>query len=362
MKNKSKQSAFFNQPVLIGLFIVLAGVFLALLGSATFSNAVAQGKGKAPPQLPRAQLPSDARTAGRITGISNTQKGSAAPTDALWYNGDFNGEATGNGLANQENVVGSGEFSHVYDDFNVTDSGGWDIDSVFSNNLSSTSMTGATFEIRSGVSVGNGGTLIASGTTMTPVITPTGRSGFGFTEFMVEITGLSIHLDPGTYWLNVAPIGGATGQAFNSTTAGASCIGTPCGNNDNAFWDSPNFFGVNFVSTNDPNVCFPPNVCPDFSMGVNGTVSGGGTPTPTPGQIHLNLNQRRFQERVLVRLKWTGVTTNSVKIFRNGAPIAQVPSVPNTYTDTLTEHGSFTYKVCEPNTGNCSNEKHVIGP
>src|SRR6266576_1381970 len=42
MKKKStNQSAFFNLRVLIGLFIVLAGVFLALAGSGTFS-ALAQ--------------------------------------------------------------------------------------------------------------------------------------------------------------------------------------------------------------------------------------------------------------------------------------------------------------------------------
>src|SRR5205807_10224878 len=41
MKKSTNQSAFFNLRVLIGLFIVLAGVFLALAGSGTFS-ALAQ--------------------------------------------------------------------------------------------------------------------------------------------------------------------------------------------------------------------------------------------------------------------------------------------------------------------------------
>src|SRR5438876_9891319 len=45
MKKKSSQSAFFNLRVLIGLFVVLAGVFLALFGMGAFSNAFAQGKG-----------------------------------------------------------------------------------------------------------------------------------------------------------------------------------------------------------------------------------------------------------------------------------------------------------------------------
>jgi hypothetical protein len=43
MKKKStSKSVFFNLRVLIGIFIVLAGVLLALLGMGTFSNASAQ--------------------------------------------------------------------------------------------------------------------------------------------------------------------------------------------------------------------------------------------------------------------------------------------------------------------------------
>ena len=44
MKKKSSQSAFFNPRVLIGLFVLLAGVFLALVGSGAFSSVFAQGK------------------------------------------------------------------------------------------------------------------------------------------------------------------------------------------------------------------------------------------------------------------------------------------------------------------------------
>ena len=119
---------------------------------------------------------------------------------------------------------------------------------MFSNNLADTNVTGASWEIRQGISEGNPGTLIAGATTLTPTVTPTGRNGFGFNEFTVEATGLSVHLDPGTYFLNVTPIGDLTGRSFNSTTVGANCVGTPCGNNQNAFWNS-NFFGFNWTST-----------------------------------------------------------------------------------------------------------------
>src|SRR6476620_8137650 len=43
-KKKSSQSAFFNVRVLIRLFIILAGIFVALLGLGRLSNALAQPK------------------------------------------------------------------------------------------------------------------------------------------------------------------------------------------------------------------------------------------------------------------------------------------------------------------------------
>jgi hypothetical protein len=190
----------------------------------------------------------------------------ATPAGALWYNGDFDGV---NGLANEQDTsLGAGQFASIYDDFNVPDGPGWDVASVFSNNLADTGVTGASWEIRQGISEGNPGTLIAGATTLTPVVTATGRSGFGFTEFTVEATGLSVHLDPGTYFLNVTPIGDLTGRSFVSTTVGANCVGTPCGNDQNAFWNS-NFFGFNWTLTG--NQGFPY----DFSMGVNGPSGGG---------------------------------------------------------------------------------------
>jgi hypothetical protein len=191
------------------------------------------------------------------------------PPGALWYNGDFDFV---DGLANEQDTFAQG-YSHIYDDFNVPDSGGWNVTSVFSHDLISTTVIGATWEIRSGVSSGNPGTIVASGTTVTPVITPTGNNAFGFDEFQVEVTGLNVNLDGNgnTYFLNVTPIGSLDGgRSFDSTTSGANCIGTPCGNNSNSFWDS-DLFGVFFVPTNTAGSQFH-----DFSMGVNGSVNGGG--------------------------------------------------------------------------------------
>ena len=180
----------------------------------------------------------------------------------LWYNGDWDGIQ---GLSNEQDTsLGSGQYAHTYDDFNVTDGAGWQVGAVFSNNLTDTNITGATWEIRQGISPGNGGILIASGMTATPLVTATGRSGFGYTEYSVQVSGISVHLPQGNgYFLNVTPIGDLTGRSFVSTTSGANAVGQPPGNNQNAFFDS-NIFGLSFVPTGDPALGQPY----DFSMGL----------------------------------------------------------------------------------------------
>jgi PEP-CTERM motif len=194
----------------------------------------------------------------------NTTAIAQAPPGSLWYNGDFNGV---NGLSNERNtlIIQAG----VYDDFNVTGGPFWNVTAVFSDNLENTVITGADWEIRTGLSNGNAGTLIASGTTNSPVVTPTGRSGFGFTEYMVEVTGLNVFLpmlpSGQHYWLNVTPVGDGTGGIYNSTTSGLDCVGTPCGNDQNAFFNST-YFGTYFTSTANEGQPY------DYSNGVIGTV------------------------------------------------------------------------------------------
>jgi hypothetical protein len=68
-----------------------------------------------------------------------------------------------------------------------------------------------------------------------------------------------------------------------------------------------------------------------------------------------------FNRRLVVHLRWTGATTPSVDIYRNGVRIARVQN-SGTYSDTLIEHGTYTYQVCEAGTRNCSNEVTVSGP
>jgi hypothetical protein len=205
------------------------------------------------------------------------------PPGALWYNGDMNGSPDGFGLANQ---IGFGandscfreDPSQIYDDFTVPGPFAWNVTEVFSDNIIGpcTIISGVIWEIRKGVSAGNPGIVIASGFTLTPTVTPTGRVGYGVQEDgenRVTVTGLNLFLSPGQYWLSVTPFGsgGFCGTGFcedepfseNSVTVGADCVGTPCGNDGNAFIKSPADF---WAPTTTHGSQYS-----DFAMGVVGT-------------------------------------------------------------------------------------------
>ena len=221
--------------------------------------------------------------------LARAERQRPGPPGTLWYNGDLNGSPNGIGLWNQ---IGAGfqcgpDPAQIYDDFTVPGPFAWNVTEVFSDNLiyflghGSFTISAAVWEIRQSVSAGNPGIVIASGFTLTPTVTATGRTlynnGFDI-EYRVTVTGLNLFLSPGQYWLNVTPIAGYAFADFfecddsdfmqNSVTIGADCVGTPCGNNGNAFIKSPADFWTPTTSWGSQYV--------DFAMGVVGTSNPGG--------------------------------------------------------------------------------------
>lgn len=194
----------------------------------------------------------------------------AARADVLWYNGDTTELANGEvGLAN----VVEGSINYVpgtyltYDDF-VVPSGSWLIDSAWSNDemTSGFAATEAYWEIRSGVSAGNGGTLLYSGTSAATQ-TDTGQNYYGNELYTIGVTGLDISLGPGTYWLTLAPVDGSnTYSSYVSTTTGLNAVGNPPGNDGHSFFNAP---GYDWVPASG-QVDYSPA---DFSMGVGGTTA-----------------------------------------------------------------------------------------
>ena len=204
--------------------------------------------------------------------------GATRADTVLWYNGDFN---LFSATANELNTTVTD--ARVYDNFTVTAAHGWMIDRIWSNNLMNFGgVTLAEWTIRSGVSSGNGGSVVASGVGSAMQVA-TGRLFQDYSEYTIAIDGLNIKLGAGTYWLQVTPIGSGNGRSLNSSTLGLNAVGNPAGNDNNVFFTS-NFFGPEFFLLLDSGNAQPTN---DVSMGVAGMVNVSSVPELGSGTMAL---------------------------------------------------------------------------
>jgi len=123
-----------------------------------------------------------------------------------------------------------------------------------------------------------------------------------------------------------------------------------------AFTDSEQV-SATATPTPTPTATVPPSPTPTPTA----TSTPTPTPTPTPGAITLAANGHKVHGFDTVDLSWSGATSSMVDIYRNGVVIATVPSAPGSYTDNTGQKGraTFTYKVCEAGTQNCSNQVTV---
>jgi hypothetical protein len=176
------------------------------------------------------------------------------------YTGDFDpNNPNADALANENDAIVNGMpyGAAAYENFIVSGHQKWII-GFWTNNLMNVAPGGAYWELRMDVSEGNGGTIIASGTSTGDrfYYTPTGRSAFGLLEYTnhADIGDYFIPLDPGTYWYAVVPQApGQSGRSFNTNTFGKNGDGEFIQNQQ--YWNS-SFFGVSFTNANNVGV-FP---------------------------------------------------------------------------------------------------------
>ncbi|MGA2135195.1 MAG: hypothetical protein ABSH50_23155 [Bryobacteraceae bacterium] len=213
--------------------------------------------------------------------------------DCLFYGGDFLYNPLyppfiPNALANETTVEvpGSPFGAATWVPFTVPAGQTWGVTGLFTNNLATygvldqgTEPTAVAYwSINEGVFAGNGGTVVDSGTSPA-TSTPTGRAAFGQTEFTVEVTGLSVVLKPGTYWMAVVPICSNTANPYcegvffesdveyiNTTPTNAVGVAETV---DASFFDSP-YFGQNFEPANGSLGACLGSGCDAFSAGVLG--------------------------------------------------------------------------------------------
>jgi hypothetical protein len=197
----------------------------------------------------------------------------------LYYTGDFNSSnSNANGLANEADLIVPD--SHIYTAIPFYHPNGASVTGLFVNSLDTVGVEDPAmdpWDIRTGVSSGNGGTSAASGTAKS-TDTPTGRSGFGLTEYTHLVKFKAVTLTKkGKYWTNVTP------QCTNANDSNCGSaryfesdeeddpnpinhVGTCKNILGDSFWNSTSF-GENWVLTG-PSVCGIG--CDEFSTGVLG--------------------------------------------------------------------------------------------
>jgi hypothetical protein len=215
----------------------------------------------------------------------------AACSPCLYYSGDFNpGDPNANALANEEDAIVNN--ASIYTP--VTPDQQWSVTGLFENTLSQLTPTSVSWEIRTGVSEGNGGTLYASGSGA-PTQTATGRSGVGYTEYTDSVAiSPAVTLQAGvTYWINVTPVCTAcAGRAFESNVpaaGGANHVG-PADVLNLSYFNS-SFFGANFTNTNNEGTF------PLFSFGIAGTLATG-TITVTKHLVSIPSDTAKFNLQI----------------------------------------------------------------
>jgi hypothetical protein len=199
----------------------------------------------------------------------------------FFYGGDLNPEDINAAGMSDENTLlivgGSGTYGAVSLPFQAA------LQGIVFNVQSSDAFDPqtATYDIRTGVSEGNGGRVVQSGSGKIQ-IQATGRNFLGFNEYAIAIHFPTVTLHPGVeYWFNVEP------QCLNGAQDGSCNFGrffvsnTTQGTNNIRGLDQPqhsmflnsSFFGFTWANWCDPSLGFTPGECNLLSYGLVGTIN-----------------------------------------------------------------------------------------
>lgn len=193
---------------------------------------------------------------------------STASAQVQFYNGDLNGADA----LTSESTPGWVE-SMVYENFTVT-GGGMYVTGIFGTFISDGAWTSADWEVRSGITPGNGGSLLFSGTGAADrVFTGT---ALGYNVYESALRGLSFFLAPGEYWFGLSPIGTGQGQVFLAATSGLNAVN---GNLDGDSFLNSSTFSQNFSQDYNGDI--------NYSLGVEGRLADPSSTVPEPATMTL---------------------------------------------------------------------------
>jgi hypothetical protein len=197
----------------------------------------------------------------------------------LFYGGDFNvTDTNAAGLSDEDTLLVLG--SSTYAAYNVPSGVNVGITGILVNVQSSVNFDPktASWDVRTGVSEGNGGTGVASGSG-TITVASTGRNFVGLNEYTVLVRIPTLYLAAGEYWFNVTPecTNGAkdgscyVGRIFLSNTTqntnGVFAGAQPAG----SMFLNSSVFGFTWANWCDAALGLNSNQCRAASFGLTGT-------------------------------------------------------------------------------------------
>jgi hypothetical protein len=197
----------------------------------------------------------------------------------LFYGGDLNvTDPNAAGLSDENTLLIPG--SQTYAAYNVPSGVNVGVTGILFNVQSSVNFDPqtASYDIRTGVSEGNGGTSVASGTGSITVAA-TGNNFIGLNEFTVLVRFPVVYLGAGEYWFNVEPqcTNGATdgscyeGRIFASNTT-QNMHGVLAGAQpDGSAYLNSSYFGFTWANWCDSSLGLNSDQCRAVSFGLLGS-------------------------------------------------------------------------------------------
>ena len=181
---------------------------IAVVGSLLTVSALAQNTKK--PAIPTLVKSQGALKGNFPTGLPALTPPSYCAPVCLFYGGDTNPSSPDdNGFANENTLlVGN---TTVWGAFTIPSGQLWWVEGLFINTIADgydgLDPSTSSWTIATGVSEGNAGTVLASGTSTAAgtSFVPTGRLPFGFTEYTLKVKIPQQIIGPGTYWVNITP-------------------------------------------------------------------------------------------------------------------------------------------------------------
>jgi hypothetical protein len=207
----------------------------------------------------------------------------AACSPCLFYGGDLNPtDPNADGFSDENTLLIVGG-SQTYGAVSIPSGPNANVTGILVNVLATAAFDPftAVYDIRQGVSEGNGGTDISTGSGSVSV-TATGRIAFGLYEYTVAVSFPAVTLAPGEYWFNAQPqctntLDGSCNvfrQYASNTTQETNAVNGDWQPTGEMFLISPYFEGFGYPAWSnwcDASFGTTSGQCADLSFGLVGT-------------------------------------------------------------------------------------------